>query len=131
MKNLTDRHRITLLAGLTALPAVLGTLAANANGGGGVGGGNPACLIAGTATLACDVPKSQDNGPCPDDYIEDGDCPHTGFDTAGLTGPPHNFTVDCRYRRIDPDPNGGCITDPTERTFHAACSQPDGTSCPP
>lgn len=105
----------------------LSSIAAYADSGGiGGGGGNPACVVTSdTVPKACSFVEDEN---CPDDFIEDGDCPSTEFSTSGLNSV-DNFQVDCKYYKSVPGENG-CETDGVLRTYHAACSQADGESCP-
>lgn len=129
MQNLQRSIGRMILGSCVLMPLAIGTVAAYAGSGGGPGGGNPACLVSGPTVTACS--KVDDDSNCPDDHIEDGDCPSINFSTAGLTGPPHNFQVDCKYYRNNYDTvNGGCNMETTLRTYHASCQEPDGTSCP-
>jgi hypothetical protein len=125
MQNAISRSSKVVFGLCVAMPMILSTIVAYA--GNEIGGGNPACIIAGTTVTACS--KVDDDSNCEDDFIEDGDCPSITFATAGLTGPPSNFTVACKYYKMVVGDNG-CERDGDLRTYNASCSQPAGTSCP-
>lgn len=120
--------RLSSLGAFVAFPMMLGAFAALADTfPANIGGGDPACLISGTTVTACS--NVRDNDSCKDDFIEDGDCPSIAFSTAGLSGPPNNFFVECKYyKKVKGD--NGCEVEGELRTYRAACQQPDGTSCP-
>lgn len=124
MKQYNTALRLFPFGAFVAFPMMLGAFAAFADDG--PGGGGPSCLVEGPTVTACS--KVPDDLNCKDDFIEDGDCPSVKFRSFGLSGPPNNFTVNCKYYKRVVGENG-CETDGVLRTYAAVCEQPDGTSC--